>query len=111
MRKITEQAVDAFNYKYNFKSGNTQVSSFADNTSMFLHGNCIAMIFNSGERCGEIVLSSCGWTTPTTKERLNGLLQGTPYYIKQKDFAWYLVNHLTKEMIPFEDGMSLPNTL
>lgn len=80
MRKITEQAIDAFlNYR-RFKKGNTEVTSLG---SMFLFGNQIAWHDAKGRRW----ISNCGYKTVTTKERLNGL----PHVnIIQKQGTWFL---------------------
>ena len=69
MRKITKQAVEAFEKGYNFKSGNTKVVGKAGGIYLKLHDNTIA--FKSNE--GVIEISTCGWNTPTTRERLNGI--------------------------------------
>lgn len=57
---------------------------------MDLHGNTIA-IYDRAE--GLLTIRDAGWTSNTTKERLNGLL--TEFNIKggisQKDFTWYFV--------------------
>ena len=73
MRKITRQAAEAFYNKRKWSSGNTRVAveqvDGQDNVKMYLHENLIA-----SELCGELMLTLAGWPTPTTKERLNGLL-------------------------------------
>lgn len=86
MRKITEQATVAFRNGYSFKLNNTQVKVTEKGSEMYLHGNLIAYT-ESVSLC----LSHCGWETPTTKERLNGLLSPTDR-IYQKDFVWYWKN-------------------
>jgi len=93
MRKITQQAVEAFEAGRAFKSGNTQVrvcptsSFFPGSPSVVfleLHGNVIAQrrIMD-----GRVLITSAGWETRTTKERLNGL-RGVS--IRQQDWNWYL---------------------
>lgn len=69
MRKITKQAVDAFLKGYDFKSDNTQVIGKAGGTYLKLHDNTIACKLNDAS----IEVSLCGWNTPTTRERLNGI--------------------------------------
>ena len=83
-RQITIDAVRAFNNNYKFKRSNTEVRIVGDyeQTELRLHGNLIAYKNNKG-----MYLSTCGYHTVTTKERLNGL-QGV--HIKQKDWVWYL---------------------
>lgn len=68
MRKITEQAVSAFKSDKGFLSGNTQVRVINGRTEMLLHGHIIAK-----KEDGDLWINLCGWNTPTTRERLNGL--------------------------------------
>ncbi len=86
MRKITRDAVNAFRNNEKFRRDNTEVRADDNGTVLFLHGHCIAM----RDRTGILKVRDAGWQTPTTKERLNGLLstmgcQG----VYQKDFTWY----------------------
>lgn len=89
MRKITQQAVNAFNAGGDFSSGNTVVTTFESNvptdgsyTEMRLHGNKIAYKNRTG-----LHISNAGWFSNTTKERLNGLAGVS---ISQKAGVWYL---------------------
>ena len=68
MRKITQQAVRAFNANESFSKDNTKVTADHSSTKMFLFGNCIAIKDQEGTR-----VSHAGWVTRTTFERLNGL--------------------------------------
>jgi hypothetical protein len=68
MRKVTSKAIAAFNSGKNFKDGATQVEVYGNTRSLWLHGNQIAMIDSGG-----LLINLCGWNTPTTRERLNGL--------------------------------------
>lgn len=101
MRKITELATKAFHAGDYFKKDNTEVIIDNNNNErrLYLHGHCIAKkILGDG-----LYLNHCGWTTNTTKERLNGIL--APYrsaWIYQKDFNWYIVKN--EKEIPFTDG-------
>jgi len=87
MRKITQQATEAFlNFK-EFKKDNTevkieQVEDLGPVAHLFLHGNRIAFRHKLG-----LAISDGGWDTRTTKERLNGL-PGVSIY--QKKGQWYL---------------------
>lgn len=85
MRKITENAVNAFILRKSLSSGNTTVHVKNNSVSCFLHGNKIATLTRN-----RLSVSSCGWETPTTKERLNGILKAfnLPHII-QKDFTGY----------------------
>ena len=69
MRKVTEKAAQAMRDGENMTSGNTRVHS--NGSVMELHGNTIA-IYDRTE--GVLTLRDCGWTSATTKERLNGIL-------------------------------------
>lgn len=86
MRQITEQAVNAMKSKGKFKQGNTEViySKSQDSSYMALHGNTIAILkhFNN-----TLSISTCGYKTNTTKERLNGFDQ---ININQSKGVWYL---------------------
>lgn len=96
MRKITEQAVNAFKSGKNFKSGNTEVVATGNVVMMYLHGNQIAkrILVDFNKNKWETLISNAGWITNTTKERLNGLEAG----IYQKNFFWY-----------WKDGKDFPN--
>lgn len=80
MRKITNQIVSAFIAGKSKSSGN----SSTDGNAMFLHGNKIAE-----KRDGKLWVTLAGWNTPTTRERVNGLLReaGLTGSFNQKDFA------------------------
>ena len=65
MRKITKEIVAAFMNRETKTIGN----SYTNGTTLYLHGNPIAR-----HSCiGVIEVSTAGWNTPTTRERLNGL--------------------------------------
>ena len=68
MRKITEQAANAFKDDRGSLSGNTQVRVISGITEMLLHGHIIAK-----KEDGNLWINLCGWNTTTTRERLNGL--------------------------------------
>jgi hypothetical protein len=85
MRKITQQAVQAFEEARPFKSGNTQVEVTPNCTIMKLFGNAIAYRYNDPERT--LAITNCGWQSDTTKERLNGI-KGVR--ISQSAGKWYL---------------------
>ena len=73
MRKITTNATEAFISGENFKSGNTEVITDSFNSSrLYLHGNVIA-ILHRGPDFEELCIDLCGWNTPTTRDRLNGI--------------------------------------
>lgn len=94
-RKITQESCNAFHLGRKFKKANMEVevenvilSSGGNNytrVAMYLHGNCIARYNHDGKWKTEI--TDAGWSTTTTKERLNGL-DGVSIY--QKKWVWYL---------------------
>lgn len=92
MRAITFNAVQAFNNNKKFKQSNTEVTISPDEfgvaTCLMLHGNMIAHKYtNLVNGKFDLSISACGWLTPTTKERLNGL-DGVS--ICQRKGVWYL---------------------
>ena len=93
MRKVTEQITEAFLNGRKLTVGN----SMTDGNSIFLHGNKIAWRDE-----GELYISMCGWGTPTTRERLNGLLRtiNADVRIRQRNYEQLLVNDKTKVQIP-----------
>jgi len=69
MRKVTSKAIAAFKAGKNFKDGATQVNQRIGGMELVLHGHVIAKNID-GEG---LSINLCGWNTPTTRERLNGL--------------------------------------
>ena len=94
MRKIEQQMIQAIENQSDWRLDNTQVISSVfehDNTEIYritviLHGSPIATLNKR-----ELEFSPCGWCTPTTKSRLNALLQTyCNASIYQKNKRWYL---------------------
>ena len=85
MRKITREAVNAFNNSVKFKKGNMEVEVLPNVTIMKLHSNSIAYRYNDTKRT--LSITNCGWQSNTTKERLNAI-EGVHIY--QKNYVWYL---------------------
>ena len=106
MRKIERQMNFAISNKGNWSSSNTQVS-YNENTncsSVYLHGHQIATFDHSTKA---VKLSSCGYTTNTTKSRLNAILDEVKYGCRvfQKNWNWFVsYNNQTQD---FVDGMIL----
>jgi len=67
-------------------------------TVNYYHQNPI--VVTDGER---VLVHSCGWLTPTTKERINRYLPAG-YRVFQRDFEWF-VSTPDGETVEFEDGM------
>ena len=88
MRKIEQEMIKAVLHKKSKSFGNTTVSTTNDKTLILLHGNKIAEI-NWPEM--KIDVRDCGWKTPTTKSRLNALLDKfTDSRIFQKKGQWFI---------------------
>ena len=85
MKKITTQAVDAFMNARPFKKDNMTIEVLPNVTIMKLFGNRIAYRYNDPERT--LSISTTGWFTKTTKERLNAI---PGVHINQKNWQWYL---------------------
>lgn len=85
MRKITIDAVNAFEAGKPFKRGNTAVTVDSESgvVALVLHGHRIA----ERDAQGDLAVTHAGWPTLTTKERLNGI---TGVDIFQKRGVWYL---------------------
>ena len=106
MRKLERQMNFAVSNKSNWAGSNTQVT-FNENTNcsqVRLHGHLIATYDHNLKA---VKISSCGWTTNTTKSRLNALLEEVKYGAKvfQKNFDWFVCYNNQTES--FWDGMIL----
>ena len=77
-----------------------------------MHSSIIAQITQD-----KIVLNSCSWKTPTTKDRMNKILSDnrTGYTIYQKHFTWYVwgnyngsypTNDYREHRVEFYDGIT-----
>lgn len=77
-RQVTEDAVQALFSGQNFRRGNTRV----EDGVMYLHNNPIARMRSDGT----VEITNAGWPTPTTRERLNGILEhlGMPRMYQQQ---------------------------
>ena len=106
MRKIERQMNFAISNKGNWAGSNTSVS-YNENTncsSVYLHGHQIATFDHNLKA---VKLSSCGYTTVTTKSRLNAILDEVKWGCKvfQKNWNWFVCyNNQTQD---FVDGMIL----
>ena len=69
MRKITEEAIEAFYKRKRFKKQNTEVHVGEFTTTLRLHGNTIAILHYNDE----VDITTANWNTNATRERLNGL--------------------------------------
>lgn len=78
MRKITREIVAAFMNRECKRIGNSRT----DGKALYLHENPIAVHLSEG-----INITTAGWNTVTTRERLNGL-PGVRVYVR--DHQLYL---------------------
>jgi hypothetical protein len=91
MRQITQDAAIAFANGRPFRQNNTEVRVLNGSTQLLLHNNIVAARFAGS---GKVMFSLAGWGTPTTRERVNGLLQYLGYTTrvyqdKHEQFVWH----------------------
>jgi len=101
MKKISQDSVNAFLNKKTFNKDNMRVVSGGGEWYLLLHGNAIAKMLPDGT----ITLSTCGWHTRTTLERLNCLLYmlGSLSRLRIRKFEPFLE---TKHgLLPWADGL------
>ena len=106
MRKLEKQMNFALSNKGNWNGSNTSVvyNENSNCSSVYLHNHQIATFDHNLKA---VKLSSCGWTTNTTKSRLNAILDEVKWGCKvfQKNFDWFVsYNNQTRD---FFDGMIL----
>ena len=111
MRIITQQASRAFRIgSKNYKRDNTRVSIDKEGGKyLYLHDNLIARE-NHTESLEDFEISLAGWPTPTTRERLNGLLQELNYDLRlyQQDHEQYIWSYHTNEKLEMPTNGWLP---
>ena len=69
MRKITKESIKAFYNKEPFKKSNMIVENKEGKTYLKLFENVIAIL----DEVNELFITTAGWNSVTTRERLNGL--------------------------------------
>ena len=88
-KKISQDSVNAFLNKETFNRENMMVGRGPESSwYLMLHGNAIAKMASDGT----IYVSTCGWHTRTTLERLNCLLYtlGSTCRLRMKKFEPFL---------------------
>lgn len=70
MREIEKAMVNAVNSQKNFRQSNTEVEIRDNVILVYLHGNCICKI---DRKTGKRFFKNCGFSTMTTRSRLNAL--------------------------------------
>ena len=114
MRKITKESSKAFVNFEPYKKDNTEVTVNTTNETMIdgkvfgwtevdmlLHGNNIARIIvggydfsNNPNKEDGYVINLCGWHTPTTRERINGVLDALGYFFRETSLLLICLHHL-----------------
>ena len=106
MRKIERQMNFAISNKADWKGVNTQVlyNNSTNCSTIYLHGHQIAAVDHNLK---EVKLSSCGYTTVTTKSILNAILEEVKYGCRvfQKNWNWFV--SYNNQTASFWDGMIL----
>lgn len=69
MRKITKESIQAFYNRKPFKKSNMIVENKEEKTYLKLFDNIIAII----DEANELFITTAGWNSVTTRDRLNGL--------------------------------------
>jgi len=115
-RKLTKKVLQAkrvqakqyteneWKYAEKMRSGNTKVSADeAGNVSIQLYDTVVAIV----SPAGEVTLNTGGHMTPTTKRKMNQVLQiaGINGQVFQKNGHWYVEVNGAKE--DFEEGMTV----
>jgi len=85
MRKVTEQIGNALANSQPKKVSNT----VTDGETVWLHGNKIVNRVSSGK----FLVTLAGWPTPTTRERINGIMRelGIDFHIFQRNYEQFAV--------------------
>lgn len=85
MRKIENKMIQAIRSQTNWKSGNTKVEVSRTQCDVRLHGHLIASVFNRGIATKDsphcVVFDHCGYSTATTRSRLNAIATLCSEYI------------------------------
>ena len=101
MRKIEQQMNAAIHGNKCWSSGNTQVVTNMGVSTVYLHGNKIAMVDDTS-----LTVFDGGWQSVTTKSRLNALINefcdAVTDGIFQKDYLWFIRDN--KEVKDFVSG-------
>jgi len=92
MRKVEEQVITSFLRGESARKGNTHT----DGRTLFLHDNAIAMI---DRPTNSVAVTMAGWSTVTTRSRLNALfsLAGIRARVGQSNHEQVMYMHDRKE--------------
>lgn len=103
MRGITETVINAFLQGKVYNKGNSAVSVDSQWIYLELHGSKIARRENTEGPVQFLWFNNQGYTTSTTKERLNGLGSNFGVSLWQEKFKWYWDSRTTGKS-PFPSG-------
>ena len=105
MLKLSQLAAGAFKDDVPMNKSNTKVTVEKDKdiilTTLYLHGNPIATKITK-DKTRLLFVNNQGWETPTTKRRLNAILDVLNYefFIVQRYYDWYFYNPSNNRYIP-----------
>ena len=106
MRQIEIEMNEAIRNGHAWSKGNTCITYDPTNNmsaEVYLHGNHIATVTDNELK----LYSGGGWFTPTTKSRLNALIQEfSKGGIFQKNYNWFLKSF--GATVPFCEGITIP---
>ena len=101
MRKIEQLMNKAIKENRNWSSGNTQVVTNMGVSTVYLHGNKIALVDDTS-----MTIFDGGWQSVTTKSRLNALINEFCNCLTdgvfQKDYLWFIRDN--NEVKEFKSG-------
>ena len=96
----------AISNKADWSSSNTRVeyNNLSNCSTIYLHGHRIATLCHETRA---VKIDSCGYTTNTTKSRLNAILEEVKWGCKvfQKNWDWFV--SYNDQTTLFRDGMIL----
>ena len=113
MRTIDILAAGAFKNDVPMNKSNTKVTVEKDKgiilTTLYLHENPIAVKITKG-KTSRLFINNQGWETPTTKRRLNAILDTLNYefFIVQRYYDWYFFNPSNNRYIPLHPNTWVP---
>ena len=96
MRKVTEQIKESFELRQSKKIGNTET----DGQTVWLHGHAIV----KRDLDGLVRWSLAGWNTPTTRERVNGIVNAGVHQVNFEPV-------LNGQMINSSDWFAAPHSV
>jgi len=102
MRNIEKNSAVALYESKGFRGGNTVVTK----EGVWLHGNQIVRITTEGNLKDSTLVqfNLCGWDTPTTRARINGVLEifEGKMSLKKIKGQTYLVDYMDKTQMPID---------